>query len=179
MVPTTVASTASPSAATSVCGAQSGGEPGSQMLLNDVKIVSRGDHDQIVFTFEPGAKSAAVVPEWKVSAASPPFTQDASGEPVEVEGTSHLSITFMASGVDLSGAEFRETYKGEDRIKPAEPQAIAELVKAGDFENHLSWFVGLSTQSCFSVSTTQNPVQVAVDIGPNVTQLTAPTASPQ
>lgn len=68
-----------------------------------------------------------------------------------------------ASGVDLSGDQMVETYRGPEELKPGFP-ALVELQHAGDFENVLSWGIGLTGPRCVKASRLTAPLRLVLDI---------------
>ena len=118
-------------------------------LLTDVQV---GD-GVVTFTFRDGT------PSYDVQLVEPPITQDGSGETMEVAGAAFLSVRMEpASGVDLSGEEYEETYTGPERI--AGTGVIAEVVRTGDFEAVLSWVVGLDQQRAYRVEADSSMLRV-------------------
>jgi hypothetical protein len=107
-------------------------------LLTDVTASAQDFTDTVTFTFRDET------PGFDVAFVEPPILADGSGEPVEVDGEAFLQIRMEpASGVDLSGEEFEETYTGPERFSPGLP-AVAEVVRTGDFEANLTWVIGLN-----------------------------------
>lgn len=109
-------------------------------LLTDVQVAT----GQVTFTFREGT------PGYRITYVDPPITQDGSGAEVDVAGEAHLGVRFEpASGADLSGAEFQETYTGPDRVPGEDP--ITEVVRTGDFEAVLNWVIGLDAERAYRV----------------------------
>ena len=52
--------------------------------IADVRVATHDGYDRVVFEFTDG------LPEVFLERAEPPFTHDASGAPIDVEGTSFL-----------------------------------------------------------------------------------------
>jgi hypothetical protein len=115
------------------------------------------EDDSVTFTFRDE------LPGYEVQYVSPPITEDASGEEIAVGGSAYLHVRMEpASGVDLSSADFEETYTGPDRV-PGDGSPIVEAVKSGDFEAVLSWVVGLDTQRAFRVEIDGTSLRVLFD----------------
>lgn len=100
--------------------------------------------DRIAFEFLQG------LPEVSIERAGPPFTHDASGEPIEVEGTSWLRITLR--GGTKQGDDGSSTYTGATEFNP-EFTTLTHLVEGGDFEGQSTWIAGLNAEACIRVST--------------------------
>jgi hypothetical protein len=106
-------------------------------LLTDVTVTSEGPIERVTFTFRDE------LPGYDVAYVEPPITEDASGEEVDVDGDAFVHVRMEpASGVDLSGEEFEETYTGPGRIE-AGLTCVVEVVRTGDFEAVLSWVIGI------------------------------------
>jgi hypothetical protein len=128
-------------------------------LLSDVRAEAHAGFDRVVFEFEN-----PVQPGVAAEYVQRPLTADPSGEEIAISGEAILSVRmFPASGVDLSGETFRETYTGPTRIAANLPVLI-ELVEVGDFEAQLTWALGLRGQVPFTVRTLADPSRVEVDV---------------
>jgi hypothetical protein len=133
---------------------------GGAALLADVRVAGHGGFDRVTFEFRDGD-----VPGYRVRFVDPPITEDASGNEVEVDGAAFLEIIMTpASGVDLSGETYEETYTGPARIGPSDTASIAELVRTGDFEAVLTWHLGLGAEAPFAVGTLQDPPRLVIDV---------------
>lgn len=133
------------------------------MLLDDVRT---GVHpelrsERIVWTFSP-VRGEDVVPRWLLEQARPPLLRDGSGDPIKVDGSSFFRLTVFASGVDTSGDEFRLHYTGPKRFVGS--KVVAEVAEAGDFENTMTWYIGMRRNSCAAVHTLRGPVRIVVDV---------------
>jgi hypothetical protein len=133
------------------------------MLLDDVRVAGQPDSDRVVFELKPREDQPALVPHFEVKRATPPLTQDASGEEIKVEGRQFLSVVMFASGVDLGPDRVTEVYTGPKQIKASGTSTIREVRHAGDFENVLTWYVGAERLSCVRVSTLSDPIRLVID----------------
>lgn len=110
----------------------------------DVRVGTRGDYDRVVFEFAEG------LPEMTLDRASPPFAQDASGLPVDVEGASFLRLT-MRGGTKQT-EDNTSSYGGPTDFDPGFP-SLVDLVEGGDFEAQSTWYLGLASEACVRVMT--------------------------
>jgi hypothetical protein len=96
------------------------------------------------------SSSATACPRRVSSAQRPPFTHDASGEPLTVEGDSFLRLV-MRGGTKQQD-DGTSSYDGPTEFDPGHP-ALVDLVEGGDFEAQSTWYFGLSAESCVRVLT--------------------------
>jgi hypothetical protein len=125
------------------------GRPGTVPLaqISGLSVVNAGGVGRITFTFLP-AGNVAAVPEVAIRPATPPFSKDPSGLPLEVAGTSFLEI-ILHGGTALD-EDYQPTYEGQVDFAPG-GSPIVELKRAGDFEAVSSWIVGLDASPCVRI----------------------------
>ena len=123
--------------------------------ITDVRIGTHPDHDRVVFEFEQGT------PELTLDRATPPFSEDASGLPVDVDGTSFLRLT-MRGGTRQTD-EGTSSYDGPTDFDPALP-AVVDLLQGGDFERQSTWYLGLTSESCVRVLLLEEPPRLVIDV---------------
>jgi hypothetical protein len=112
--------------------------------ITDVRTGSHEGYDRVVFEFAGG------LPEASLERADPPFTHDASGEPIEVQGESFLRL-IMRGGTKQT-EEGTSSYDGPTAFETGFP-ALVHLMEGGDFEAQSTWYFGLTTESCVRVLT--------------------------
>ncbi len=128
-------------------------------LLRDVRVAAQDGFDRVVFEFTDQ------LPGYEVSYADGPVREDGSGKVVQVEGDAALRVRFEpASGVDLGGATFKETYTGPDRVR-GDTKVVTEVVRAGDFEANLTWAIGAKGKAPFRVESLSDPARIVIDLG--------------
>jgi hypothetical protein len=110
--------------------------------ITDVRIGSHPDSDRVVFEFTDG------LPEITLDRATPPFSHDATGMPIEVDGSSFLRLT-MRGGTKQT-VDGTSSYDGPTDFDPAFATLI-DLVEGGDFEAQSTWYLGLSDEGCVRV----------------------------
>ena len=110
--------------------------------VTDVRVGTHDDYDRVVFEFADG------LPEMTLERAEPPFTEDASGLPIEVDGSSFLRIT-MPGGTKQT-EDGTSSYDGPTEFAPDFP-TLVQLVEGGDFEAQSTWLIGLSSEVCVRV----------------------------
>ena len=145
------------------CPAQTGGEDGVYMNLTDVRVGAHNGFDRVVFEFaEPNPNPAGNggIPHFQIRTAKPPFTEDPSDLPIDVQGDAFARIVFQgASGYDFDG---NATYDGPRRLTPGFG-TLAQVVEGGDFEATMTWILGLSRPTCWQVTELHNPDRLVID----------------
>ena len=111
-------------------------------LIADVRVGTHADYDRVVFEFSDG------LPEITLDPATPPFTHDASGLPVDVIGSSFLRLT-MRGGTKQT-LDHASSYDGPVDFDPGFA-TLVDLVEGGDFEAQSTWYLGLSREACVRV----------------------------
>jgi hypothetical protein len=123
--------------------------------ITDLRVATHDAFDRIVIEF------AAGLPEYTVESATPPLTQDASGQPIVVEGTSFLRIVLHGGTAQLPAGG--TSYGGARTMTPHFPRLV-DLKAAGDFEAVSTWYVGMSGSACTRVFTLDQPSRLVIDL---------------
>jgi hypothetical protein len=123
----------------------------------DVRVGTHADYDRVVFEFADG------LPEITLDRASPPFTHDPSGMPLEVTGSSFLRLT-MRGGTKQT-LDNTSSYDGPTDFDPGFP-TLVDLVEGGDFEAQSTWFLGLTAEACVRVIqlTNEGAQRLVIDV---------------
>jgi hypothetical protein len=103
--------------------------------------------ERITFFFRPRDPAIDQAPSHFVRFVDT-LNTDAEGAPADVEGEAFLLVVFSAFGVDLSGEEPVQIYKGPKELTP-DLSTVVELEQVGDFEATISWGIGLSRRACY------------------------------
>lgn len=123
--------------------------------LVDVRVGEHGGYDRVVFEFD------GAVPEYILSQASPPYTEDPSGLPIEVAGDAAWQLVIL--GGTRVTPDYETTYDGPFDFE-RDFEKLVELVEAGDFEAVSTWYIGLSGESCARILTLDEPTRLVIDI---------------
>ena len=123
----------------------------------DVRTGTHVDYDRVVFEFTDG------LPEASLERAEPPFTHDASGAPIDVEGSSFLRL-IMRGGTKQT-EEGTSSYDGPLDFDPGFP-TLVDLIEGGDFEAQSTWYLGLTSEACVRVIvlTDDGPPRLVIDV---------------
>jgi hypothetical protein len=145
------------------CESQTGGEEGIYTNLVDVRVGAHPDFDRVVFEFEapgPDMRGETGIPHYVIKSAKPPFTEDPSDLPIDVEGSAFARIVLQgASGYDFDG---NATYDGPRRLTPGF-ETVTDVVEGGDFEATMTWIFGLSQRSCWQIHELHDPDRLVID----------------
>lgn len=125
--------------------------------ITDVRVGTHADYDRVVFEFTDG------LPETFLERVEPPFTQDASGAPIDVEGSSFLRL-IMRGGTKQT-EEGTSSYDGPLDFDAGFP-TLVQLIEGGDFEAQSTWYLGLSGEACVRVITLTDdgPPRLVIDV---------------
>ena len=123
--------------------------------IKDLRVGAHGTYDRIVFTFETGT------PEYMIEKAAPPLTQDPSGLPMQVQGSSYLRIALHGGTVQLPAGG--QSYGGATSFTPHFANLV-DLQSAGDFEAVASWYAGVNADACVRVFTLKAPDRLVIDL---------------
>ena len=166
--PTTPTPTASPAPTASEADAcpiepQTGRLPSDR--LTDVVISTSPTADLITFVF--GNMSLPEPPQGSstgsLEAATPPFTEGASGLPIDVDGEHVAQVRF--SGMSIVNDVGEPTYDGRKDFRPDLP-ALKAVVNYDLSEGVVGWYVGYDGPGCVTLSAVGNEIVLAIDHGP-------------
>ncbi|HYM53607.1 MAG TPA: hypothetical protein VEW45_09090, partial [Candidatus Dormibacteraeota bacterium] len=121
----------------------------------DVRVGSHDGYDRVVFEFNEGT------PEFTLDPAEPPFFEDASGAPLDVEGNSFLQLIMRGGTKQTSSGG--SSYNGPTDFSPGFPQLV-HLVEGGDFEAQSTWYLGLESETCARVMLLTLPDRLVIDV---------------
>ncbi|MCA1588056.1 MAG: hypothetical protein LC744_05275 [Chloroflexi bacterium] len=121
----------------------------------DVRTGTHDGYDRVVFEFTDGT------PEMALERATPPFVQDGSGAPMDVEGESHLRLIMRGGTKQMEDGA--SSYAGSRDFDPDFP-ALVDLVEGGDFEAQSTWYLGLTAEACVRVSLIGGAPRLVIDI---------------
>jgi len=121
------------------------------MFLTGVSVGSAECSDTVTFTFEKHAPG----PGYEISyePADTAKTEDGSGRPVAVRGDAFLVVRLKpAMTAKIEGDQLTKTYTGPRRIPGGAGSVVQEVVKTGDFENVVTWVIGLDQKHRYTAS---------------------------
>ena len=121
----------------------------------DVRVGTHDGFDRVVFEFTDGT------PEFTLDRATPPFAQDGSGNPIDVEGESFLRLTMRGGTKQMDDGT--SSYNGSRDFDPGFP-VLVDLVEGGDFEAQSTWYLGLTDEACVIVTLLEDAPRLVIDI---------------
>lgn len=144
--PTSAPASASPPAGTTPAGCRIARQEGRLRsdLLTQLDVATIGLADVITFRFGPPSRPD-VAGTGRLEAAEPPFVQDGSGEPVEVDGQHHLVV--VLDGMLIHDDVGRPYFQGERTVRPGLP-AVRQVERTGMFEGIIGFVVGYDGPGC-------------------------------
>lgn len=126
--------------------------------VTDLRVGTHAGYDRVVFEF-----AGSGVPALAITRVAPPFTKDPSGLPLAVPGTSFVRVQITnASGEGYAALDGAPTYTGPSTFEPRYPRLTA-LVRAEDFEGHVTWIAGLTGPACYHVLVLTGPTRLVID----------------
>lgn len=132
-------------------------EAGSVPIANivDVRVGMHDGYDRLVFEFDQGT------PELTLDRATPPFSADGSGFPIEVSGESFLGLV-MRGGTKQTDAG-TSSYPGPTEFATGFP-TLVHAVEGGDFERQSTWYLGLADDACVRLFVLDGPPRLVIDV---------------
>jgi hypothetical protein len=121
----------------------------------DVRLGTHDGYDRLVIEFTDGTPALTLQDD------EPPYEQDASGFPLDVEGAHVLRLT-LPNGTAANETE-HGSYDGPLNFDPGFP-VLVDVVHGGDFEAQTTWFIGLATESCVRVTLLTDPDRIVIDV---------------
>ena len=132
-------------------------DPGTAPIANivDIRVGTHDGYDRLVFEFEQG------IPKFTLDRAEPPFSEDASGMPLEVEGDSFLGLVMRGGTKQTDAGD--SSYEGATEFEP-DFATLVHAVEAGDFERQSTWYLGLAEEACVRVMLLEGPPRLVIDV---------------
>jgi hypothetical protein len=151
---------ASPSAA-EACAIELESGPIVSDRLVDVTIEGTDDADIVTFVFgNPSPDRPQGPAEGRLQAATPPYTQAASGLPVELHGERVAEVMF--TGMSIMNDIGEPTYDGAFEFRPDLP-ALKDVVNFDMFEGHVGWYLAYDGTGCVRLATDGQNIVVSVE----------------
>ena len=133
--------------------------------LTGMQVLGVPGADIVTFQFSPGSLTPAGPPVGSLDVATPPFTEGASGLPIELDGEQALQVVFR--GMSLQNDVGQETYTGEREIRATDPsRSLRHVVVFDESEGQMGWYIGYDGPSCVTLTREGDDILVAIAFGP-------------
>ncbi len=167
--PPSVTATAPPPAATRTPSVACDVAPQTGTLPSDrltgMQVLGLPGADIVRFQFSPGSLTPAGPPVGFLEAATPPFTEGASGLPIGLDGEQAIQVVFR--GMSLQNDVGQETYTGEREIRATDPsRSLRHVVVFDESEGQMGFYLGYDGPACVTLTREGDDVLVAITFGP-------------
>lgn len=116
----------------------------------------------VIFDFERRAPGPGFEVSYKP--ASIAKVQDGSGTPIAIDGAAFLVVRLSpAMTAKIDGDQLTKTYTGPNRVKGEPTSFVTEIVKTGDFENTVTWVIGLDRMRPFKTYAFPGGLEIDID----------------
>jgi hypothetical protein len=134
--------------------------------LTGMQVLGTPGRDIVRFEFSPGSLTPAGPPVGSLEAAEPPFTEGASGLPIDLQGEHALTVVFR--GMSLSNDVGQETFTGEREVRSTDPsRRLRHAVIFDESEGQIGWYLGYDGETCVTLMREGDGVLVVIDYGPS------------
>jgi hypothetical protein len=131
--------------------------PGGTAHLVAVRVTRDDGYDRLVMEF------ADRVPSYTVGYRPLPARADASGREIPLPGASAAVEVSLNPATAIGWAGTERTYFGPSTVS-ADTAVITDAKAAGDFENVLTWVIGVRSVAPFDVEVSDGPPTLVVDV---------------
>ena len=135
---------------------------GSTVFLEEVTIEPHEGFDRVVFSFDSPTGDLT----FEIGPVTPPVLESPSGRELDVAGDVFIEVVMTpASGFEFVDDDVVETYRGDARLAPpTDAAALAEVVRTEDFENVMTWVLGVDGDGAHAHRLDPTAGQLIVDI---------------
>ncbi len=129
--------------------------------LTGMQITRQPGSDLVRFQFSPGSLTPAGAPIGSLEVATAPFTEGASGLPIEVQGEHALQVVFRHMSLQNDAGE--ETYTGAREMRIDDPsRSLRHVVMFDESEGQIGWYVGYDGPACVKLGREGADVVVSI-----------------
>lgn len=134
--------------------------------LTGIQVLGVPGADIVRFEFSPGSLTPAGPPVGSLEAATPPFTEGASGLPVDLHGKQALQVVFRHMSLQNDAGE--ETFTGEREIRGTDSsRSLRHVVLFDESEGQMGWYVGYDGPACVRLTREGDAILVVFTFGPS------------
>jgi hypothetical protein len=132
--------------------------------LTGMQVLGVPGSDIVRFQFSPGSLTPAGAPVGSLDVANPPFTEGASGLPIDLQGKQALQVVFRHMSLQNDAGE--ETFTGEREIRVTDASRhLRHVVLFDESEGQLGWYIGYDGPACVTLTHEGNDVLVIITYG--------------
>lgn len=125
-----------------------------------IAVSSTATDDRLTFSFgNPSLPGPPSPPKGSLTVAKPPFTEAASGAPIDLVGAHALMLRF--TGMSLSNDVGQPTYEGPIDLKP-DLTTLRHAVLFDASEGIIGWYVGYDGAGCVAFERAGNDLVMAL-----------------
>ena len=162
----TVAPTPVPSASAAIVSCdmkpQTGQLPSDR--LTGMQISRMPGADLVRFQFSPGSLTPAGPPVGSLEVATPPFTEGASGLPIDLQGDHALQV--VSRHMSLQNDVGEETYTGAREMRIDDPSgSLRHAIIFDESEGQIGWYLGYDGATCVTLGREGPDVIVSIAYG--------------
>ncbi len=118
--------------------------------LVDVSASTAGDQDQLIFHFgNMSVPGPGGPPTGRLSVAKKPYTEGASGRPIDMQGERVVQVVFQ--GMSLVADTGDLVYTGPPELQP-DLTALKHAVEFDESEGVIGWYIGFDGPGCVTIS---------------------------
>jgi hypothetical protein len=133
--------------------------------LTGMQVLGVPGADIVRFEFSPGSLTPAGPPVGSLDVATPPFTEGASGLPVDLQGEQALQVVFRHMSLQNDAGE--ETFTGEREIRATDPsRRLRHVVLFDESEGQMGWYIGYDGPACVTLTREGDAILVVITYGP-------------
>jgi len=133
--------------------------------LTAIKVLGLPGRDIVRFEFGTGSLTPAGPPSGSLDVASPPFTEGASGLPIDLEGEHALQVVFR--NMSIVNDVGQPTFTGERQVQVTDAsRSLRQVIIFDESEGQIGWYIGYDGSSCVTLSREGNTILLAIDYGP-------------
>jgi len=133
--------------------------------LTGMQVLGLPGADIVAFHFSPGSLTPAGPPVGSLDVATPPFTEGASGLPIDLQGQQAIKVVFR--GMSLQNDVGQETYTGEREIRWTDPsRPLRHVVLFDESEGQMGFYLGYDGPACVTLTREGDDIIVSIAFGP-------------
>jgi hypothetical protein len=119
--------------------------------------------DILRFDFAPGPSTPAGAPFGSLTVATSPFTQAASGQPIDLKGDHALQVVFR--NMKLADEGGAPTFSGPRETVSDPGRSLRHVIMFDESEGQVGWYVGYDGSPCITATYEGTRLLLLMDFG--------------